>query len=104
MITKLYVQMYPGHVIKPVEILKYDVIDDVIMSINMSKFWTAVTSLIFKLERRSKAQNVGQYTGYLDNILNIRWPLWRKSSPWPQIFVTFENFAIFTIDIIWHQM
>ena len=51
--------MYPGHVIKPVDNCIYDVIDEVIMSTNMSKFWTAVTSLIFKLERRSQSQHVG---------------------------------------------
>ena len=51
--------MYPGHVIKPVDNWTYDVIDNVIMSTNMSKFCAAITSLIFKLERRSKAQNVG---------------------------------------------
>ena len=61
--------MYPGHVIIPVDNWNYDVIDDVIMSKNISKFWTAVTSLIFKLEDRSKAQNVANWTGYLDNII-----------------------------------
>ena len=50
--------MYPGHVIEPVDNWTYDVIHDVIMSTNMSKFWTVVTSLIFKLERQSNAQNV----------------------------------------------
>ena len=64
--------MYPGHVIKPVDNWTYGVIDDVIMSTNMSKFWTAVTSLIFELERWSKAQNVGHQNGYLDNIPNFR--------------------------------
>ena len=37
MITKLYVLMYLDHVIKPVDNWIYDVIDDVIMSTNMSK-------------------------------------------------------------------
>ena len=50
--------MYPGHVIKPVENWIYGVIDDVIMSTNMSKFWTVVT-LILELERRPKAQSAG---------------------------------------------
>ena len=59
MITKLYVWVYPGHVIKLVDNWTYFVTDDVIMSTNMSKIYTAVTPLIFELERRSNAQNVG---------------------------------------------
>ena len=49
MITKIYVKMNPGNVIIPVENWADDFIDDVILSKNMSKFWTAVSSLIFKL-------------------------------------------------------
>ena len=40
-----------------------DVIDDIIKSKGRSKFWTSVTLLIFKLERRTNAQNVGNWTG-----------------------------------------
>ena len=36
-----------------------DVIDDIIKSKSRSTFWTAVTMLIFKLERRTNAQDVG---------------------------------------------
>ena len=46
-----------------------DVIDDVIKSKSMSTFWTSVTLLIFKLERWTNAQNVANWTGYLDVIL-----------------------------------
>ena len=45
------------------------VIDDIIKSKCRSVFWTAVTLLIFKLERRTNTQNVGNWTGYLDVIL-----------------------------------
>ena len=45
-----------------------DVIDDIIKSKSRSILWTAVTLLIFKLERRTNAQNVGNWTGYLDVI------------------------------------
>ena len=51
--------MYPGHVghvVMHVHNQTYDAIDDIIMSKNMSTFGTAATSLIFQLERRSKAE------------------------------------------------
>ena len=50
-----------------------DVIDD-IKSKSISKFWTTVTLLIFKLECRTKAQNMGNWTGYLDDILILKSP------------------------------
>ena len=42
-ITKLYVQMYWGYVTMLVDDCGNDVIDDVIMSKNKSKFWTTLT-------------------------------------------------------------
>ena len=63
--------MYHAYVITPVDNCAYNVIDDVIMSKNKSKLGTAVTSLIFELERRSKTQNVGHWIGYRDNTLNF---------------------------------
>ena len=65
---------------------------------------SAITPPVFKLERRSNAQNVGNWTGYLDDIPNFRWHLWRKRTHGPQIFVGFENFqnfVIFNIASIW---
>ena len=50
--------MYHAYVITHIENCAYNVIDDVIMSKNKSNFGTAVTSLIFELERRSKAQKI----------------------------------------------
>ena len=38
----------------------------------MSNFKIAITPSIFKLERRSKAQNVGHAPGFLDKVLNFR--------------------------------
>ena len=42
-----------------------DVTDDVIRSKSRSNFEIIITSLIFQLERRSKAQNVGHALGFL---------------------------------------
>ena len=39
-------------------------IDDVIGSQNRSKLWTAIALSKFELEKRSNAQNVGNWTGY----------------------------------------
>ena len=65
--------------------------------------WSELTLLISKLERRPKAQNVRHWTGYLVIMHNIQWHGWRKSSVWPQNFVSFENFVIFNVALIWHQ-
>ena len=39
-------------------------IDDVIRSRNKSKLWTAIAMSKYELEKRSKAHNVGNWTGY----------------------------------------
>ena len=87
MITKLYVPRYHGHAIMPSDNCDNNVIDDVMRSKSRSNFEIAITSSIFKLERRSKAQNVGESHGYLDSILNFLWHFWRKFSPRPQNFI-----------------
>ena len=61
--------MYHGCKTMSKEIGDDDVIEDIIKSKSRSSFWTSVTLLIFKLERRTNAQNVGKWTGYLDVIL-----------------------------------
>ena len=66
-----------------------DITDDVTRSKSRSNLKIVITQSIFELELRSKAQNVGYCTGYLDDIPNFRWHLWRKSSPRPQIFGQF---------------
>ena len=102
--TKLGTYIYLGSGYGCIVFGVYDVIDDVIRSKNRSNFKIAITPSIFELELRSKAQNVGYWTGYLGDIPNFRWHLWRKSSPRPQIFVSFKNFVIFNIAWIWQQV
>ena len=72
MIIKLYVHMCNGNVTMSLHNGDHDYIDDVIMSWNRTKFWTAETSLIFKLEGRVKARKVGEFNGYLKNIPKFR--------------------------------
>ena len=59
------------------------IMENVIISKNKSNFQTAVTSFIFKLERRSKAQNVGN--DYLDNIPDCQWHFDEKVHQDPKI-------------------
>ena len=56
----------------------------------MSDFEIAITPLIFELERRSTAQNVGNLTGYRFIYLNFRLDFQIKNSPGGH----FENFVI----------
>ena len=49
-----------------------DVIDDVTRSQSRSNFEIDISPSIFKLERRSKAQNIGNTYGYLAGIFNFR--------------------------------
>ena len=65
MITSLYVWMYHGCKTMSMEIGDDDVIDGIIKSKSISTIWTASTWLIFKLERRTQAQNVVNWTGSL---------------------------------------
>ena len=51
----------------------HDVIVDVTRSQSRSKFEIQISPLIFELERRSKAQNVGNANGHLSGIFNFRY-------------------------------
>ena len=51
----------------------HDVIDDVTSSQNRSSFEIDISPSIFELERRSKAQNVGNANGFLSGIFNFRY-------------------------------
>ena len=51
----------------------HDFIDDVTRSQNRSNFEIDIFPSIFKLERRSKAQNFGNATGYLSGLFNFRY-------------------------------
>ena len=70
---KLPVHMY--HEIKTtiISIYIHDVIDDVTRSQNRSNFEINIFPSIFELQRRSKAQNVGNAHGYLSGIFNFRY-------------------------------
>ena len=50
----------------------HDVIDDVTRSQNRSNFEIDIFPSIFELQRRSKAQNVGNAHGYLSGIFSFR--------------------------------
>ena len=50
-----------------------DVIDDVTRSQSKSNFEIDISPSIFELERRPKAQNVGNAHGYFSGILNFRY-------------------------------
>ena len=56
----------------------HDVIDDVTRSQNRSNFEIDISPSIFELERRSKAQNVGNAHGYLSGIFNFRYNFRQK--------------------------
>ena len=51
----------------------HDVIDDVTRSQSRSDFEIYISPSIFELERRSKAQNVGNANDYLSGIFNFRY-------------------------------
>ena len=63
-IFKLSVHMYHWIVNTPLQTIVDCFIDDVIGSQNRSKLWTAIALSKFELEKRSKAKNVGNWTGY----------------------------------------
>ena len=51
----------------------HDLIDDVTRSQNRSNFEIDISTSIIELQRRSKAQNVGNTHGYLSGIFNFRY-------------------------------
>ena len=50
----------------------HDVIDDITKSQNKSNFESDISPSMFDLQRRSKAQNVGNAHGYLSRIGNFQ--------------------------------
>ena len=82
----------------------HDVIDDVTRSQNRSSFEIDISPSILELERRSKAQNVGNAHGYLSGIFNFRYNFRWKSLSWAQNGGHFENFEILNTASIWPQM
>ena len=76
-----------------------DVIDDVTRSQSRSNFESDISPSIFELERRSKAQNVGNAHGYLSGITSGN-----KSLSRAQNSGHFENFEILNTASIWPQI
>ena len=56
-----------------IQIYIHNVIGDVTRSQSMSNFEIYISPSIFELERRSKAQNVGNAHGYPSGISNFRY-------------------------------
>ena len=56
----------------------HDVIDDVTRSQSRSNLESDISPSIFELERRSKAQNVGNAHGYISGIFNFRYNFGKK--------------------------
>ena len=54
----------------------HDVINDVTRSQSRSNFESDISPSIFELERRSKAQNVGNAHGFLSGLFNFRYNFW----------------------------
>ena len=82
----------------------HDVIDDVTRSQSRSNFEIDIFPSIFKPERRSEVQNVGNANGYLSGIFNVRYNLRLKSLSRAQNGGHFENFEILNTASIWPQI
>ena len=54
----------------------HDLIDDITRSQNWSNFEIDTSPSLFELQRRAKAQNVGNAHGYLSGIFSIRDNFW----------------------------
>ena len=78
--------------------------DDVTRWQSMSTFEIDISPSIFELERRSKAQNVGNANGYISHISNFRYNFRWKSFSWAKNGGHFLNFEILNIALIWPQM
>ena len=81
----------------------HDVNDDVTRSQNRSKFETDIYPSIFELERRSKAQNIGNAHSYPSGIFNLRYS-GKKSLLRAKNGGHFENFRILNTTSIWSQI
>ena len=58
----------------------HDVIDDVTRSQSRSNLESDTSPSVFVLERRSKAQNIGNANGYFSGIFNFRYKCGKKVS------------------------
>ena len=67
--------MYHEIIATIIQICIHGVTDDVTRSQNRSNFEIDISPSIFELQRRPKAQNVGNAHGYLSGIFNIRYKI-----------------------------
>ena len=81
-----------------------DVIGDVTRSQSRSNFDIDISPSIFELERRSKAQNVGNANGNLFGLFYLRYNFWWKSLSRAQNGGHFENSDILKTASIWPQI
>ena len=82
----------------------HDVIDDVARWQSRSNFEIDISPSIFELERRSKAQNVGNANGYLFGIFNFRYNFRWKNLSRAQNGGHFLNSDILNTASIWPQI
>ena len=82
----------------------HDVFNDVTRSQSRSNFEIDISPSIFQLQRRSKAQNVGNAHGYLFDIFNFRYNFRWTSLSRAQNDGHFENFDILNTATIWPQI
>ena len=89
-----------------VQAMFHALIDDVTRSQSRSNFEIDISPSIFELtlERRSKAQNIGNANGYFSGIFNFRWHFRWKSLSRAQNGCHFENFEILHTASIWPQI
>ena len=81
----------------------HDVIDDVTRWQSRSNFEIDISSSIFELECRSKAQNIGYANGYRFGIFNFWYHFRLKSLSQAQNGGHFENFETLNTASIWPQ-
>ena len=82
----------------------HDVIDGGTRSQSRSNFEIDISPSIFELERRSKAQNIGNTHGYLSGVVNFRYNIRYKSLSPPENGGHFENIEILYTAAIWPQI
>ena len=82
----------------------HDVIDDVTTSQSRSNFEIDISPSICELERRQKAQNVGNANSYLSGRFNFGITSGKKRLFRAQNGGYFENFEILNIASIWPQI
>ena len=106
-IFKLSVHMYHWIVNMNLQKIVDCFVDDVMGSKNKWKLWTAIALSIFELEKRSKPQNVGKWTGYqkskfqFDIQISKFWQVCNLPLPFHLLVVKYIS-TLPVILIIWH--